>query len=171
MLETNKEKLTKTLQKTFAGDYRQWYGNLYKRTRQFEEWLQKDLNKSLKQIFVSVHDEINNLTAQPQKHFERQIFLYRERMNNRIEPVLHQSLPVFLWQVTSPEIAQPDIAVNWTFDSNIDLLWWLFPMPLWKRFFGRYFQKKIPAEVEKNLYRLVSQVTEKVNVSINLSSI
>ncbi len=166
MIEPKREQLIKIITQKFSEEYGQWKGNLYKCTRQFEQWLQETLNLVLKENFSDAQKEIDNLIGLPQKHFERQVLLFRERINQRIEPVLHQALPEFLWQITPPEIKEPDIAVSWTFDSNIDLLWWLFPMFFWKKFFGRFFQKKIPNEVEKNLYRLVSQVTKKVNTSI-----
>ncbi len=167
LLESNLDNLKADLQHAFSLDYYQRKGNLYKRTRFFENWLQKELSSSLKQIFVEKQQEITQLTVPVQEHFERQVILFRDRMNARIEPILHRTIPEFLWQIPQPEIKEPDVAVNWTFDSNIDLLWWLFPMPLWKKFFFRFFRKRIPAEIEKNLYRLVSQITQMVNESIN----
>jgi len=165
LLSTNKN-LIGELQQLFQADYQQWQGNLYKRTRTFEIWLKKHLSQTLKQISDTSKPGIISLTEPVREHFERQVILFRERINNRIEPILHQTIPEFLWQIEPPQIEKPDVSVNWTFDSNIDLLWWLFPMLLWKKYFCRFFKKRIPAEVEKNLYRLVSQVTQKINTSI-----
>ncbi len=167
LLKSGFNNLKTELQHSFSSEYYRWKGNLYKRTRFFEQWLQKELNQSLKKLFTDNKEGIEALTTPVRQHFERQVILFRDRINTRVEPVLHKTIPEFLWQIPKPELRKPDIAVSWTFDSNIDLLWWLFPMPLWKKYFFRFFRKRIPAEVEKNLYRLISQITEMVNTSIN----
>ncbi len=67
------------------------------------------------------------------------------------------------WQIKLQEINKPDISISWSFDFQLDLLRFLFPMIIYRVFFKRHFVKQIPAEVEKNYYRLTSDMNELVN--------
>lgn len=46
---------------------------------------------------------------------------------------------------------------------HLDMLWFLFPMFIFRPLFLRYFKKQINMEVEKNLHRMISNLTEKIN--------
>jgi len=48
----------------------------------------------------------------------------------------------------------------------IFLIWFLFPMFIYKNVFKRYFIRQIPYEVEKNIYRLTSDLSDIINTSI-----
>jgi hypothetical protein len=56
--------------------------------------------------------------------------------------------------------------VGKTFDSQIELLWFLIPMTVFRPVAFRSFRKQIAWEVEKNLSRLASQWADAVNRSI-----
>lgn len=70
----------------------------------------------------------------------------------------------FKSEVSKPDI--PDTSISRLFDINIDLLWFLIPMPIFRPWFERHFLDSIPWEIEKNLSRLASQWTDKINAAI-----
>ena len=57
------------------------------------------------------------------------------------------------WEIDVMEPCQPDIRTPQSFDIHLDLLWFLIPMGLFRRFFERFFIRGIPREVETNLSR------------------
>jgi hypothetical protein len=66
-------------------------------------------------------------------------------------------------EITVGDLKKPDISVSRSFDSHLDLLWFLFPMFLFRGIFRRYFYKRIAGEIEKNIHRLTSGLTERIN--------
>jgi hypothetical protein len=63
-------------------------------------------------------------------------------------------------------VEKPDISTSWAFESHIDLLWFLIPMPVFRGYFKKHFRKQLHSEIEKNLYRLASQLTKNINAGI-----
>ena len=67
------------------------------------------------------------------------------------------------WDIALNEIRNPDISISRSFDFHLDMLWFLFPMIIFRNVFRKFFKKQIPKEVEKNLHRLTSGLTQRTN--------
>ncbi len=166
MLLPHLEAITRQLQEEFAAAYPSWRGNLNTLSRRFEKWLVKHLIREVDLLAEEKRADWERLLHKPHKHFVRYLEEARRERNRHIEEALHTVLHDQPVALVLPEVTRPDVSVYWAFDTNIDLLWFLIPMPLFRHSFGRFFSKRIAAEMEKNLYREISLLTESINKSI-----
>jgi len=160
------EEIAVKLQKEFAEEYPSWRGSLSTISRRFEQWLAKHLIREIDLLAEETRRQWERLLKEPHKHFVRYLEEARRQRNEQIQEALHTTLQDQPVELVLPEVTRPDVSVYWAFDTNIDLLWWLIPMPLFRRSFGRFFSKRIAAEAEKNLYREVSLLTKDINKSL-----
>jgi len=150
------------LENYFQNEFNSWEGNLYKLSRNFELWMQDKLNEILfgysEKAILKLEDYVKDI----QNHLNLFADSFAERLNQNVEKVLGVKLNIMALSLEIEKIKQPDISVSSSFNIHIDLLWFLFPMFLFKQLFKRFFQKKIPYEVEKNLNRLTSDIAENI---------
>lgn len=139
-----------------------WNGNLYQVTRQFEAWLKKSLESSLKEIMLQENKSFELLSAL-RKHLAFYLKSFRERLDGNIQRVLYVQMKPEEWEISISDLSRPGISIGRTFDSHIDLLWFFLPMFLFKKIFRRHYLKQIPYEVENNLYRLTSDLNAKLS--------
>jgi hypothetical protein len=71
------------------------------------------------------------------------------------------------WDIKIAEPDHPDIRTVRASDYNLDLIWFLIPMFLFRRAFEKRFVEKIPWEVETNINRLAAQWEERINAAID----
>ncbi|NSW82809.1 MAG: dynamin family protein [Syntrophothermus sp.] len=137
-------------------------GNLYEVTRQFEKWLAQALHTELSEILAQEEKSFELLNA-VKKHLSFYLKSFRERLSENLERVLGVKMRAEEWEMTLGEMKKPNISISRSFDFHLDLLWFFFPMFIFKNVFRRYFLKQIPYEVEKNIHRLTSNLTERIN--------
>lgn len=169
ILEGHQELLQDALEKDLVTAYKSWNGNLNKVSRKYESWLRKNVEEKLGTIEFENRPVCDRLLADVQKHFDNYCLHFRERLNHRIEEVLHVKLPKEDFKVKVEPLIHPDIRTSWAFESHIDLLWFLIPMPLFRNTFLKSFLKQLPAEAEKNLRRLVAVLTKNINKAMEQS--
>jgi len=161
-----RENLKMELIRKFRRDYKKWNGNLYKRTRRFENWMKEELSDEFKMMIDENRDYFENIVKEAGEHFGFFANSFRNSLKDRIEKVLGVKMTVEKPDIHLEGIKNPDLRVSWTFESHIDLLWFLFPMPVFGRMFGKYFEKQIPREIEINIYRIASAITANISKSI-----
>ena len=169
LLKQHLHPLREQLEKDFHTNFDRWKGNLNKVSRSYEKWLKESMSQALDRIEKEEHAFANELLANAQNHLNNYITHFRERLNHRINEVLHVQLPEEDFQVEVETLDKPDIVTSWAFESHIDLLWFLIPMPLLRNTFRRNFARQLPDEAEKNLRRLISILTKNINKAINKS--
>jgi len=169
LLGNHLEPLRALLIKEFHAGYDKWTGNLYKVSRNYEKWLKEKMAKTLDDIEKQEHDFANDLLSKAQIHLNNYTTHFRERLNHRINEVLHVLLPEEEFQVKVEPLEKPDIITSWAFESHIDLLWFLIPMKLFRNVFRKSFASQLPNEAEKNLRRLISILTKNINSAIKKS--
>jgi GTP-binding protein EngB required for normal cell division len=169
VLRNHLEPLRALLIKEFHAGYDSWTGNLYKISRNYEAWLKENMAKTLDSIEKQEHDFANDLLANAQIHLNNYTSHFRERLNQRINEVLHVQLPEEDFQVNVEPLEKPDIITSWAFESHIDLLWFLIPMKFFRNVFRKSFAAQLPNEAEKNLRRLISILTKNINIAIRKS--
>ncbi|NPU85530.1 MAG: hypothetical protein HPY65_13720 [Syntrophaceae bacterium] len=157
-----KEKLAARL----ANDMASWHGNLWKLSRRYEEWLRDVLTEELEEISQRENRNFFGTLLKTQSALDRYLKSFRAILEGNIERVLDVRMATAQWNIEVDEPSRPDIQVGHTFQFNYDLLWFLIPMVLFRRFFERHFLAQIPKQVEVNFSRLSNSWEERINRTI-----
>jgi signal recognition particle receptor subunit beta len=165
-LESFRKDIEKKLNKDYVTAFAGWNGNLYSVTRQFEKWLNDALASELKEILLKEEKSFELLSA-VKKHLSFYLKSFRERLSQNLERVLGLQPKLEQWEINVGEIKKPDVSISRTFDFHLDMLWFLFPMLIFRNIFRRFFSNQIHNEIEKNLHRLTSDLNEKINKEID----
>lgn len=165
-LESYRSSITARLLQKYDCAFAGWRGNLYQLTRHYENWLRDALGLELKELLVNDEKSFELINA-VKKHLSFYLKSFRERLNDNLTRVLGIQMHPEQWEIAAGTMKKPDINISRAFDSHLDLLWFLFPMVIFRNAFCSYFRKQIPHEVEKNLHRLTSGLTERVNREID----
>ncbi|HBX52404.1 MAG: hypothetical protein A2275_12090 [Bacteroidetes bacterium RIFOXYA12_FULL_35_11] len=163
ILELYQQDLIKEMQKDFILNFSEWKGNLNDLTKIFEDWLKSVLTERLKKILEKEKHQFEKITENINSHFSFYTRHLKERLSENIFRVLGMKLAVEEWNPEFQPLKQPDISVYRIFDSHIELLWFLFPMFIFRKIFKNHFYKQISYETEKNMQRLTSDISEKIN--------
>ena len=145
---------------------KEWRGNLAKVTNTFRGWLLASLEERLAEVSFYGETHLAGFLVTAQTGFQRSVRAFQDRLAKEIERALGISFTGAQFHAEIEEPARPDVRVGKTFDTQIDLLWFLIPMSIFRAFAFRHFRKQIVWEVEKNLSRLASQWADAVNRSI-----
>lgn len=163
ILRKYQQPLEDEITQAFHQAYLQWKGNLYRKSRCFEEWMKDILHQKLMRLAEKELPAMNEIVKKAKKHVAQYARSFRERLNHNIESVLGVTMHEEDWPIRVSSLSNPDISVGKAFDISLDLLWFLFPMAIWNRVFRNYFANHISLEVEKNIQRLISDYTEMIH--------
>lgn len=155
------------LESDFLTTFSSWKGNILQYTHNYESWVKEALAHSLKEVLTEEHAGTRTMLTNSQHHFSSYMKSFHENLDNKMKKVFNLPLPEPEWNVVLPEISKPDIFVRPAFDIHIDMLGPFFPMLLFRKWLKRYFFNQISSEVEINLSRLVTDLTDNVNSSID----
>ena len=158
--------LTKTLLEELNKEMPDWKGNLWKLTRQYEDWLTGSLTEQVEQVSKTERQHFLGTLKKAHASFSRSLEFFRNLLDRNLEKALGLHLAEADWKIEVNEPSQPDIKTSRTFDFHFDLLWFFIPMFLFRWLFEKYFLRQIPREVEVNLARLASQWAERINKAI-----
>ncbi len=158
--------IIETLLRSFDVESVSWRGNLYQLTREFSCWLKRELGREIAAAVSAKHEGLATIVSDAAAHFIRYARAFRDRLDRRLLEALGISLPAQAFDLEDERPVTPDIRVSRVFDTPIDLLWFLFPMSVWRRFFLRFYRRQISDETGKNLHRVVSDITEAINKRI-----
>lgn len=163
LLLSHRARIEKHLVESFDAESPSWHGNLYHLTRAFTYWLREELGREIAAAVSAEHEGLSTIVSQAAAHFNRYARAFRDRLDHRLMGTLGITLPTQVFDLSDDRPIVPDIRVSRVFDTPIELLWFLFPMSLWRPFFLRRYRRQIPEEVKKNLHRAVSDITEAIN--------
>ncbi|NOX45592.1 MAG: hypothetical protein GXO89_01265 [Chlorobi bacterium] len=159
-------KIGKTLKQKFKMDSRTWKGNLSKRTRTFEQWMKEELTREMIGMAEKHHNEVVAILEGARSHFRFFVSTFRNSLKNKIKETLGTDMHAEDLDIHYLNIKKPNILVSWTFESHIDLLWFLFPMAVFGKVFNSYFEKQISREIEINIYRMASNLNGTISKTI-----
>jgi GTP-binding protein EngB required for normal cell division len=166
-LETVHEpRLKKKLAGKLGQEMPSWKGNLWNLTRRYEEWLQETLGEELDHISKTDHKHFLGTLKKAHSSLSRSLEAFRSLLNQNIEKVLGLRLAEAEWKIEVTEPHQPDIKSSRTFDFHFDMIWFLVPMFIFRRLFGRHYLNQVPGEVFVNLSRLAAQWENRINRAI-----
>ncbi len=165
-LETKRIELTKKLMGRLKEEMSTWKGNLWRLTRKYEEWLEENLLREMRELSQREHRHFFGTLNKTYTSVSRSLDLFRNLLDKNIETVLGTKLSPTEWDISVSEPSHPDIAFAKVFDIHLDLLWFLIPMFVFRRAFESHFLKQIPGIAQTHLSRLAYQWEVKINRTI-----
>jgi len=165
-LERFRPDLTKRLTAALKEDMASWQGNLWQLTRRYEEWLRENLITEINTISAREHKHFFGTLIKAHASMERYLESFRALLGANIERVLGIKMVPAEWKIEVNEPSRPDILITRIFDFHFDLLWFLFPMFIFRPFFERHFLNLIQRQVVVNLSRLSAQWEMGINRAI-----
>jgi len=163
LLEKHTGKLSRELSDSLVRDFDTWNGNLAKVTRQYEKWIRETMVTTIKRVELDEWDSIAGHPKEAYNHFSSYLKNFRERLNQNIKKILNIDMPKGQIEINVSPLQSPPVHISRTFDSHIDMLWFIVPMPIFRKHFKKHFLSEIPHEIEKNSYRLIAQLTDNIN--------
>jgi GTP-binding protein EngB required for normal cell division len=155
------------LMKRLERDMKTWHGNLWHLTRRYEQWVADTMTEEMRRISKQEHRHFYGTLKKAHASFARSLEAFRMLLNGNVQKVLGVSLAEAEWDIKIAEPEQPDIRTFRASNYNLDLIWFLIPMFLFRRAFEKRFVEKIPWEVETNINRLAAQWEERINAAID----
>ena len=143
-----------------------WRGNLWRLTRRYEKWLSDAMTAEMARISEIEHEHFLDTLNKAHASLSRSIMTFRKLLDENIQKVLGIKLAKVEWEIDVADPGHPDIKAPWVFDYHLDLIWFLIPMFIFRRFFEKNFMNKVPWEAKMNLHRLASQWEGPVNKAI-----
>jgi GTP-binding protein EngB required for normal cell division len=163
----HKAHLTKKVHKALSEEMPDWKGNLWKLTRRYEQWLMDTMTKEMDSLSKKEYRHFLGTLKKAHSSISRSMMLFRNLLDKNIEKVLGITPSSIEWNVTVAEPAHPDIVFVHPFDFHFDVLWFLIPMCIFRKFFERHFKKLLPGIVEVHLSRLAYQWETRINKAID----
>jgi GTP-binding protein EngB required for normal cell division len=148
-------------------DMKTWRGNLWRLTRRYEQWVADTMTEEMRLISKQEHRHFYGTLKKAHASLARSLDAFRMLLNGNVQKVLGVGLAEAEWDIKIAEPEQPDIRAFRASNYNLDLIWFLIPMFLFRRLFEKEFIEKIPWEVETNINRLAAQWEERINAAID----
>jgi hypothetical protein len=148
-------------------DMKTWHGNLWQLTRRYEQWVADTMTEEMHRISRQEHRHFYGTLKKAHAGLARSLEAFRILLNGNVRKILGVSLAEAEWDIKIAEPEQPDIRTFRASNYNLDLIWFLIPMFLFRRSFEKRFLEKIPWEVETNINRLAAQREDRINAAID----
>ena len=148
-------------------EMKEWTGNLWQLTRRYEQWVADAMTEEMRRISKQEHRHFYGTLKKAHSSLARSLEAFRMLLNGNVQKVLGVSLAEAEWDIKIAEPEQPDIRTFRASNYNLDLIWFLIPMFMFRRAFEKRFVEKIPWEVETNINRLAAQWEERINAAID----
>ncbi len=144
-----------------------WTGNLARTTSDYREWLETAMVEEMSRLSEHGEAHLAAFLVKARSSLHRAVRAFQERLAKEIEKALGIAFAGAHFDAAIAPPERPDVRVGKTFDSHVDLLWFLVPMALFRPVIRRHFLKRVSWEAEKNLSRLSGQWADAVNASID----
>jgi GTP-binding protein EngB required for normal cell division len=144
-----------------------WRGNLWQLTRRYEQWVADTMTEEMRLVSRKEQRHFYGTLKKAHAGLARSLEAFRVILNGNVQKVLGVSLAEAEWDIKIAEPEQPDIRTFRASNYNLDLIWFLIPMFLFRRAFEKRFLEKIPWEVETNINRLAAQWEDRINAAID----
>jgi hypothetical protein len=164
---TQRVPLTGRLLSKLSAEMPSWKGNLWKLTRRYEEWLMETLTEEVDHISRSEFKHFFGSLKKAQSSIVRSVALFRNVLDSNVEKTLGIKLNSPDWVIEVAEPSHPDVAFTKVFDFHFDLLWFLFPMFIFRSLFEKHFLKSVPRVADIHISRLAYQWEVRINKTID----
>ena len=163
LLQRHQSALHQRLIADFQARSAEWRMNLWRYTRAYERWLKDSLRREWDILSISERQNLLIPLSRAQQHLARTVDHFRLSLAERVERTLGVKIFAGSWEGQVSEPQKPDVSISTSFDSQIDLLWFLIPMTVFRSLVERHFRHRLSLEVKKNLSRLAAQWAESIN--------
>ena len=133
----------------------------------YEAWVAENMEEEIRHISRAENRHFSGTLNKAHNSLTRYLETFRMMLNDNIDKVLGIRLAETDWKIEVTEPDNPDIGVLYTFDFKFDLLWFLIPMFIFRRFFEQHFLKEISWATEVNISRLITQWETRINKAID----
>jgi GTPase Era involved in 16S rRNA processing len=159
--------ITGKISSLFSSSFYEWKGTLNKVSRKFEKWLKETLENEITTLDKERFEQVNQIVKETVVYYGYAALQFRQRLDEKLHQAFGIHLPEASWQIEFAGIDKPDISIYRAFDSHLEMVLFFLPMKLSNKIFFKHFQKQIPYEIEKNLYRFISDLTGKIIIAID----
>jgi GTP-binding protein EngB required for normal cell division len=80
----------------FASNYQKWGPTLFKTSRQFEEWLKKEISNEISIINDKSFDEFNHIVIETAGYYQYAALQFRQRMDEKLKQVFGVNLQILI---------------------------------------------------------------------------
>lgn len=143
-----------------------WKGHLWTLSRRYEAWMSEVMTEEMQRISRAEQQHFFGTLKKAHAGLSRSLEAFRKFLDENIQKVLGVRLAEVEWKIDVVQPDHPDIMSTKSFDIHLDLIWFLIPMFLFRRFFEKRFVKGVPREVEMNLSRLAAQWERRIHNAI-----
>jgi GTP-binding protein EngB required for normal cell division len=150
----------------FDGASHTWCGHLGKTSTAFQAWADTALHREMGAVLPRGERFLAPLLAEAESHLKRAVRGFQDRLAIAIETALGTRFAGTTFQAEIEPPSVPDVRIDKTFDIPLDMVWFLVPMPIFRRLIYRRLRSQLSWEVEKNLTRLSGQWNEAAKQSI-----
>ena len=164
---TQRIPFTKKLLARLSDEMPTWKGNLWKLTRRYEVWLMEALTDEVNSISKAEYNHFFGSLRKAQSSIVRSVALFRNVLDNNVQKTLDVRLNSPDWVIEVAAPSHPDVAFTKVFDFHFDLLWFLFPMFIFRGLFERHFLKSVPRFADIHISRLAYQWEVRINKTID----
>lgn len=168
MVEFQRERpdIQARLETNLHRNMKEWQVNLWKFTRAYEDWSRQEMATELQQLSSHSAPKLVESVEMARKRLQRSVEAFQERLSKNVRDSLRVALSPPEFAISVPAPKSPDISIGGAFDFKLDLIWFLVPMKVFRGPVERHFLRLLPYEVEKNLSRLASQWTDRINAAV-----
>jgi len=154
--------MTRSLFSLFEAEMSLQKGMLYQVTRWFEKWIIESIRSKVDQTYPETLQQVDTFLADKAGFYTLFVKSFQQAYKQFIRELYNVEIRIEPVKVPPVQIGNPDISVYRIFDSHLDIFFFYFPVVLIKPLLRRNFMKQIEYEVEKNLRRHISILTEKI---------
>ncbi len=160
------KQITSRLQKDFRRQKEEFKGNFQKINEDFSRWIKEEIREEISGKLAQ-SKFLNEIINEYLDYLSESVNDFMQKLAVKIRQSLGVELPLEKWEVDKINIPQPNIHIYSAFDFKADIIWLLVPTFLIKSYVLNHLEKQIPAEVNKNLYRTVSILTNFIERTLN----
>jgi GTP-binding protein EngB required for normal cell division len=160
------QELTRKLQRELKEKLLGWRGNLAEESRWFQEWLDSQLVSELDRLGRENQDVWKVHVRKVEGGLNRDLQAFGDRISIKIKEALQYEYAGTSFEAKSTPLEKPSTHLDRVFDTPFEIIWFLIPMPVFRVLVHRHFINSLPWQVEKHLYRLSSEWTERIMDSI-----
>jgi hypothetical protein len=161
---------TQELTSRFQGDleikFREWRGNLAEESRWYREWLESHLVSELDRLGRENQDVWKRLVREAEDTLNRDLQAFRDRISLKVREALQCDYAGAVFEANPEPLEMPSTYIGLVFDTAFEIIWFLIPMRFFRPLAHRHFLRSLPWQLEKHLYRLTSEWTERITGSI-----
>jgi len=142
--------------------------NLFEMVSIYEKTIERELYNMLISVFQEKKSFAEELLSLSAASFPERANNFLARLSQEAEKILGTPIPVIKIEPYMSEVIEPNIKISQSFDSHLELLWFIIPAGILKKPLISHFMGKIPFEVEKNLTRLAMAISKQVSDSMEM---